>query len=217
MEDDNFDCVLVHFVTPFFVDTESIAREIAEVSKQGKKPLVCNLMTDKRQWTGTLKILQDAGVPLFSLPKCGCKKPLVDLGYDIYGIPIQGEAWEEPEGIWTECLDQGIKGLVLLVSELEGQKGKKPGKIPKFLFLCLEARVSIGNYLGLALLRFFPVAGLGKGWAGRIVEPGVLLEGACKRRLGFSRVCASKGRIPGKKSSIRGDIGAPVCRGNLEG
>ncbi len=78
MEDDNFDCVLVHFVTPFFVDTESIAREIAEVSKQGKKPLVCNLMTDKRQWTGTLKILQDAGVPCFSLPSVAAKT-LVDL------------------------------------------------------------------------------------------------------------------------------------------
>ena len=28
MADDNFDCVYVNFVTPFFVDNESIAREI---------------------------------------------------------------------------------------------------------------------------------------------------------------------------------------------
>ncbi len=68
MDDDNFDCVYVNFVTPFFVDTDSIAKEIAEVNKQQRKPMVCNLMTDKRQWTETVKILQEGGVPCFSLP-----------------------------------------------------------------------------------------------------------------------------------------------------
>jgi acetyltransferase len=68
MADDNFDCVYVSFVTPFFVDNESIAREIVEVSNQQQKPIVCNLMTDKRQWTEVVKILQDGGVPCFALP-----------------------------------------------------------------------------------------------------------------------------------------------------
>lgn len=68
MDDDSFDCVFINFVTPFFVDTESIAREIVEVNKQQKKPIVCNLMTDKRQWTETLRILQDGNVPCFALP-----------------------------------------------------------------------------------------------------------------------------------------------------
>lgn len=68
MDDDNFDCVYVNFVTPFFVDTDSIAKEIVEVNKQQRKPIVCNLMTDKRQWTETVKILQEGGVPCFSLP-----------------------------------------------------------------------------------------------------------------------------------------------------
>jgi len=68
MADDSFDCLYIGFVTPFFVDTESIAREIVEVNKQQKKPIVCNLMTDRRQWTETVKILQDGGVPCFSLP-----------------------------------------------------------------------------------------------------------------------------------------------------
>ena len=78
MEDDQFDAVLVHFVTPFFVDTESIAREIAAVNQQALKPLVCNLMTDKRQWTETLQILRDGGVPCFSLPSVAAKT-LTDL------------------------------------------------------------------------------------------------------------------------------------------
>ncbi len=68
MEDDNFDCVLVNFVTPFFVDTDSIAREIAEVNRRRKKPLVCNLMTDRRQWTETVRILSEGEVPCFALP-----------------------------------------------------------------------------------------------------------------------------------------------------
>jgi acetyltransferase len=68
MQDDQFNCVFVNFVTPFFVDNESIAREIVAVSNQQKKPIVCNLMTDRRQWTEVVKILQDGGVPCFSLP-----------------------------------------------------------------------------------------------------------------------------------------------------
>jgi acetyltransferase len=68
MADENFDCVFVNFVTPFFVDNESTAKEIVEVSKQQKKPIVCNLMTDRRQWTEVVKILQDGGVPCFALP-----------------------------------------------------------------------------------------------------------------------------------------------------
>jgi acetyltransferase len=39
-----------------------------EVSKQQIKPIVCNLMTDRRQWTEVVKILQDGGVPCFALP-----------------------------------------------------------------------------------------------------------------------------------------------------
>jgi len=68
MEDDAFDCVFVNFVTPFFVDNESIAKEIVAVSQQQKKPIVCNLMTDRRQWTEVVRILQEGGVPCFSLP-----------------------------------------------------------------------------------------------------------------------------------------------------
>jgi len=68
MADDDFDCVFINFVTPFFVDNESIARQIVEVSRQQKKPIVCNLMTDRRQWTEVVRILQDGGVPCFALP-----------------------------------------------------------------------------------------------------------------------------------------------------
>ena len=66
--DNNFDALYINFVTPFFVDTDSIAKEIAAVNQQALKPMVCNLMTDKRQWTETVRILKEGGVPSFSLP-----------------------------------------------------------------------------------------------------------------------------------------------------
>ncbi len=65
MADDNFDMVYVNFVTPFFVDTESIAREIAAVNEQRNKPIVCNLMTDSSQWAETVAILQAGWGALF--------------------------------------------------------------------------------------------------------------------------------------------------------
>jgi acetyltransferase len=68
MEDDSFDGVFVNFVTPFFVDNESIAREIVAVSQQRRKPLVCNLMTDKQQWSDVVRILREGGVPCYPLP-----------------------------------------------------------------------------------------------------------------------------------------------------
>jgi len=68
LEEDTIDCLFINFVTPFFVDNESIAKEIVEVGKLQKKPIVCNLMTDKRQWTEVVKIFQEGGIPCFSLP-----------------------------------------------------------------------------------------------------------------------------------------------------
>ena len=68
MADDSFDCVLVNFVTPFFMDTESIAMAIAQVNQKQIKPMVCNLMTDRRQWAETEAILKAGGVPCFPLP-----------------------------------------------------------------------------------------------------------------------------------------------------
>ncbi len=68
MAEENIDCLYIAFVTPFFVDTDSIAKEIVAVSQQKKKPVICNLMTDPRQWTRTVKILKDGGVPCFAFP-----------------------------------------------------------------------------------------------------------------------------------------------------
>jgi acyl-CoA synthetase (NDP forming) len=68
MDEEQIDSIFINFVTPYYVDTEGIAKEIAEVSKQRRKPIVCNLMTDRRQWTEVVRILKDGDVPNYSLP-----------------------------------------------------------------------------------------------------------------------------------------------------
>jgi acetyltransferase len=68
LDEDQIDSLYINFVTPFFVDTEGIAKEIVEVNRQSRKPIICNLMTDKRQWAGTMRILLDGGVPCYSFP-----------------------------------------------------------------------------------------------------------------------------------------------------
>jgi acyl-CoA synthetase (NDP forming) len=73
MDEEHIDSVLINFVTPFFVDTVSIAREIVEVNKQKRKPIVCNLMTDKRQWTEVVRTLRDGRVPCYSFPGTAAK------------------------------------------------------------------------------------------------------------------------------------------------
>ena len=83
MDEEQVDSVLVNLVTPFFVDTESIAQEIVEVNEQKRKPIVCNLMTDKRQWTGVVRILRDGGVPCYSFPGTAAKALVALTRYNI--------------------------------------------------------------------------------------------------------------------------------------
>jgi acetyltransferase len=73
IDDEGIDSVFMTVVTPFFVDNEAVAREIAAVNQEGKKPVVVNLMTDKRQWTGPTNILKEGGVPTYSLPETAAR------------------------------------------------------------------------------------------------------------------------------------------------
>jgi acetyltransferase len=73
MDEGQLDSVYINFVTPFFVDAESIARQIVEVSREARKPIICNLMTDRRQWKETVGILQDGGVPCYSFPSTAAR------------------------------------------------------------------------------------------------------------------------------------------------
>jgi acetate---CoA ligase (ADP-forming) len=73
LADDNIDSVLINFITPFFVDCEGVAREIAALAPNAKKPMAGVIMTEKTGWAKTLKIFRDSGIPIFDLPETGAK------------------------------------------------------------------------------------------------------------------------------------------------
>jgi acetyltransferase len=116
MAEDQIDCLFINFVTPFFVDTESIAKEIAAVSQQKKKPIVCNLMTDPRQWGETVNILKAAGVPCFSFPSDAARA----LGAMVRYQEIRNRDIGEPE-IFSD-VNKAVAERILQKANADGRK-----------------------------------------------------------------------------------------------
>ncbi len=73
MDEEEIDSIYINFVTPFFVDNESVARVLVEVNQAGFKPVVCNLMTDRVEWADTLRILKEGGIPCYSFAETAAK------------------------------------------------------------------------------------------------------------------------------------------------
>jgi len=73
MDDDGIDSIYISMVTPFFVDNESIARQIVLVNSQKRKPIVCTLMTDKVGCAETVRIMRDGGVPCYDFPSSAAR------------------------------------------------------------------------------------------------------------------------------------------------
>ena len=73
LDDDGIDAVFLNFVTPFFVDTLGVAREIAAANRRSHKPIVATVMTEKKGWAETLQIIRDSGVPTYDMPETGAK------------------------------------------------------------------------------------------------------------------------------------------------
>ncbi|OIP02432.1 MAG: CoA-binding protein [Bacteroidetes bacterium CG2_30_33_31] len=73
MNEPTFDSIFINFVTPPFVDCESVAKEIVEINKKQIKPMVCNYITDKQNWQPTTKILKDGAVPCFDFSETAAK------------------------------------------------------------------------------------------------------------------------------------------------
>jgi acetyl coenzyme A synthetase (ADP forming)-like protein len=94
MEEEQVDSVYINFVTPPFVDTESVAREMADVSKKRIKPIVCNYMTDKPQWIGTSAILKEGGIPCYNFPEMAAKALAALTRYNKRRAHLQGEAMQ---------------------------------------------------------------------------------------------------------------------------
>jgi len=76
INDKNIDSILITFVTPFFVDTVGCARKFAakvEEARKAGKPLIMNVMTDRRQWKETLSIIHKAGIPEYEFAETAAR------------------------------------------------------------------------------------------------------------------------------------------------
>jgi acyl-CoA synthetase (NDP forming) len=75
LDDDGVDSIFMNFVTAPFTDTDAVAREIAAVSALGRKPIVCNFMTDLSQerYRATMRILKGGGVPFYANPTAAAR------------------------------------------------------------------------------------------------------------------------------------------------
>jgi len=76
LKDQNIDAILITFVTPFFVDTVGCAQRFAAKAKEARelgKPIVMNVMTDRRQWKETLRIIREAGIPEYEFAETAAR------------------------------------------------------------------------------------------------------------------------------------------------
>ncbi len=73
MNEPNFDNIYINFVTPPFVDCDSVATEIVNINKKHIKPIVCNFITDKQNWQTTTNILKEGSVPCFDFSETAAK------------------------------------------------------------------------------------------------------------------------------------------------
>ncbi len=116
LDDDRIDAVFLNFVTPFFVDTKGVAREIAKANKGSQKPIVATVMTEKKGWAETLEIIRDSGVPTYDMPETGAKV-LVSMGR--YAA-LSKRPVEKP----TSFADADGFRARLLVKKVAGAKGR---------------------------------------------------------------------------------------------
>ncbi len=75
LEEESVDCIYINFVTAPFTDTQEVARQIVEVNKLARKPIICNFMTDLTQerYQITRDILKAGGVPIYANPSDAAK------------------------------------------------------------------------------------------------------------------------------------------------
>ncbi len=75
LEEELVDSIFINFVTAPFTDTDAVAHEIVAVNQLGKKPIVCNFMTNLslERFQKTMGILKAGKVPIYANPSDAAK------------------------------------------------------------------------------------------------------------------------------------------------
>ena len=83
LEEELVDSIFINFVTAPFTDTDAVAHEIVAVNRLGKKPMVCNFMTNLtlERFQKTMGILKAGKVPIYANPSDAAKALGALAGY----------------------------------------------------------------------------------------------------------------------------------------
>jgi acetyltransferase len=127
LEDANVDSILVNFITPFFVDCEGVAREIAAVAPDASKPIIGVVMTQKEGWAPTLAIFRDAGIPVYDFPETGARA----LG----AMVRHAERLQRPDEAPTEFDDVDRERAAALVASVAASGGAQLPQATAFALL----------------------------------------------------------------------------------
>jgi acetyltransferase len=95
LDDPDVEGLLLAMVTPFFVDCDAVAREIADAAAMSGKPVVASVLTDDR-WAGVVQTLRGAGIPVSEFPE-DAAVALASLGRT---WALRRQASEKPD-LWT--------------------------------------------------------------------------------------------------------------------
>ena len=107
MDEEQIDSVFINFVTPPFVDCPSVAKEFVEVAAQCRKPMVCNFMTDKSQFSETVQILKAGGIPCYDFPGTAAKA-LISLSR--YGELQKDDS--SRASIFNDCHKKAVRNII---------------------------------------------------------------------------------------------------------
>jgi acetyltransferase len=115
ISDQNIDSILLNFITPFFVDCEGVAREIAALAPEAGKPIIGIVMTEKAGWKKTLETFRGAGIPTYDFPETGARALAAMTRHAMRAARPRTEP-KRPDGI-----DQGKAQAILEQTKKAGQ------------------------------------------------------------------------------------------------
>jgi acetyltransferase len=98
IQDPGIDSILLNFITPFFVDCEGVAKEIAALAPTAGKPIIGIVMTEKAGWKTTLETFRGAGIPTYDFPETGARALAAMSRYAVRSARPAG-APERPAGV----------------------------------------------------------------------------------------------------------------------
>ncbi len=117
LDEEGVDCIFVNFVTAPFTDTQEVARQIAAVGALGRKPIVCNFMTDLTQarFQETRDILKAGGIPCYAHPTAAAKAMAALVNYG----RLRRRSIGQPEGM--RGVDEARAASILQQAQTAGR------------------------------------------------------------------------------------------------